>query len=330
MLMTTPSDESLIENDSCREENLRPGAAVLPWKKQTAASSPEGSRIWGKALAEQVDKGSIDFVSLLIRLDEAKVIPIDQVRQLMNPRKSIEAAKPRVLSPGQLHRLYAGTPVPEHRYLAPWLAVAVSSLEIALNPAKWLGEITRTNPSSVVNAWLNTNCNNDYEQLHGIGLDPDTGQLTAALTLRQGSGYSGEPWTAGSSEYVAFWVDWGSGFQYEGTASAVVYDFSSLPADGLKYNVSLPGDFRTHAQHCGEKEMTVKVRAVLSWNTPSSAIDPDAPVVWGNSLESMILIPFVKTFHAGNWISSLSAPGDTDIEGSGCVTDHMRPSIGFP
>jgi hypothetical protein len=101
-----------------------------------------------------------------------------------------------------------------------------------------------------------------------------------------------------------------------------VYDFGSLPSDGLKYNISLPVDFRRYVHHCGEKEMTARVRAVLSWNTPSSATDPDAPVVWGNSLESMILIPFVKTVQAGNWIPSLAAPGDTDIEGSGCVPGH--------
>jgi hypothetical protein len=327
MLMATPDDESLTGKDSCCEENLQPAGAVLPWRKQPAASSPEGARVWGNARVEQIDEGSFDFVSLLIRLDEAKVRPIDQVKQAINPSHSIEAAKRKMLGPGELQRLYTGTSVPPHRYLAPWLTVAVNSREIVLDPAKWFAQITEINLSSVVNAWLNTNSNTDYEQLHSIELEPDTGQLTGVITVKQSIGYSGEPCTAGSREYVAFWVDWGSGFQYEGTASVVVYDFSCLPADGQKFNVSLPGDFCTHGQHCGEEEKTVRVRAVLSWNTPSSAADPDAPVVWGNSLESRISIPSVKTVHADNRIRCLAAVGSTDIDGSSSVGQTIHAAI---
>jgi hypothetical protein len=329
MLMTTPDDESLTRKDSCCEENLQPAGAVLPRRKQPAASSPEGARVWGKERVEQISEGSIDFVSLLIHLDQAKVMPIDQVRQAINPNQSIQAAGPKMLSSEQLHRLYAGTSVPPHRYLAPSLTAAVNSREIALDPAKWLAEITGINLSSVVNAWLNTNRNTDYEQLHSIGLDPDSGQLTAMLTVKQRIGYSGEPCTAGSREYVAFWVDWGSGFQYEGTASVVVYDFSHLPADGQKFNVSLPGDFRTHAQHCGEEKKTVRVRAVLSWNTPSSAADPDAPVVWGNSLESGISIPREETVEADNRIPHLASVGGTDIASSGCLGQTIHAAINW-
>jgi hypothetical protein len=329
MSMTTPNDESSTKKDSYDKENLQPVATILPWRKQPAASSPEGARVWGSARVEQIQEGSSDFIPLPVPLDEAKVRPIDKIKQTIKPGQSIETAKPKMLSPKELHRLYAGTSVPQHRYLASSLAAAANSPEIFQNPAKWLGEITRSNPSSVVDAWLNTNHNTDYEQLHSIGLDPKTGQLTAVLIVKQGVGYSGDPCTAGSREYVAFWIDWGSGFQFEGTASVVVYDFSCLPPDGLKCNVSLPVDFRTRVQHCGEEEKTFRVRAVLSWNTPSSAADPDAPVVWGNSLESRISIPLVKTIQAANRISCLAVVKGTDIARNGWVGQAIQAAINW-
>ena len=97
--------------------------------------------------------------------------------------------------------------------------------------------------------------------------------------------------TAGSREFVVFWADWGSGFQYEGTTSVTVHDFSSLPAAGLEYKVFLPVNVLAHARSGSKGAKTVKVRAVLSWNTPPSTNDPCAPVVWGNSLDGVILIP---------------------------------------
>lgn len=169
--------------------------------------------------------------------------------------------------------------------------MAVHSPEIAPHPAKWIAGIPEIDLAKVANAWLNTNGNTDYEQLYCIGLDRDTGQLSGVLKVKQGSGYSGGPRTAGSIEYVAFWVDWGSGFQYEGTAEVAVYDFGWLPPAGLEYTVSLPVDLLSHLRPCCESAKTVKVRAVLSWNTPPSTRDPNAPVVWGHRVESRIPIP---------------------------------------
>ena len=42
-----------------------------------------------------------------------------------------------------------------------------------------------------------------------------------------------------STEYVAFWMDWGSGLEYVGTASVRVHDVT-VPAGGLRYAVFLP------------------------------------------------------------------------------------------
>jgi hypothetical protein len=59
----------------------------------------------------------------------------------------------------------------------------------------------------------------------------------------------------------------------------------------LEYKVFLPVDVLAHVRPGSKGTKTVKVRAVLSWNTPPSTNDPCAPVVWGNSLDGVILIP---------------------------------------
>jgi hypothetical protein len=216
---------------------------------------------------------------------------MDKAPKTVPAKPAILASRRKLLSAVELHQLYAGTSVPAHRYLASLLSTAVNSPAIALDPAKWLDGISGVNLSKVVEAWLHTNGSTEYEQLNSIGLDANTGWLTGVLMVKQRSGYSGGPSTAGSREYVAIWVDWGSGFQYEGTTSVAVHDFSSLPASGLEYKVILPVDVLAETQPGNKGATRVKVRVVLSWNTPPSTTDPCAPVIWGNSLDGLILIP---------------------------------------
>ena len=268
------------KKDSCREQN-----------------APGGVPEYCDARAVQMHMESLGHISTAGIPARGKVKFSDKINKAYHPAQAILsvppilASRPKLLSATELHQLYAGTSVPAYRYLSALLSTAVISPVIALDPSKWLAGISEVNLSDVVEAWLNTNRNTAYEQLNSIGLDTNTSRLTGVLTVKQRSGYAGGPLTAGSREFVVFWVDWGSGFQYEGTTSAAVHDFSSLPAAGLEYKVFLPVDVLAHARPGSKCAKTVKVRAVLSWNTPPSTTDPCAPVVWGNSLDGVILIP---------------------------------------
>jgi len=302
--MASPENKSAAKGNSCLEEFLPQFSATLPGKTRLTTDFSNGTPARSEARAEQIQTSRFDVIPM----------PIDKIRRAINPVQSIQVARPKKLTPAELHRLYAGTWVPQHRYLAPSLTAALESPEIAPHPAKWLAGIPGVNLSSVVNAWLNTNRSTDFEQLRCIGLNPNTRQLSSMIVVRRGIGYSGDLSTTGSREYVAFWVDWGSGFQYEGTASVTVYDFSGVPPAGMEYRVSLPGDFLSRAQRGGEVAKTVKVRAVLSWNTPPSTTDPNAPVVWGNCLESRIPIPSGQAARAGNRVPCLAAAGAMDVD----------------
>jgi hypothetical protein len=230
----------------------------------------------GKAKA-----GFIDSIQKAIHSSQA----FDLGKAADHSSAPISASGAKLLSPAELHQLYAGTSVPAHRYLAGLLSTEVKS------PSQWLPSIAKLNLSELLTAWLSTNGSTEYEQLNSIGLDVHTSRLTGVVQVKQRSGYLGGPLTAGSREFVAFWVDWGSGFQYEGTASVAVHDFNSLPAAGLEYKVFLPVNVGSHAQPGIRGARKVKVRAVLCWNTPPSTTDPCSPVVWGNSLDGLILIP---------------------------------------
>jgi hypothetical protein len=276
-----PAELHLVaKKDLCRERNF-PGWA------------PE----YGDEREVRMQVDTLDRIPPANIPTEAEVICIDKIKRTSQPERAIHpnqailTSKPKLLSASELHQLYAGTSVPAHRYLSGLLSTAVNSPAIAPDPAKWLAGISVVDLPGVVAAWLNTNGNTAYEQLNGIGLDANTCRLTGVLTVKQRSGYAGGPSTAGSREFVAFWVDWGSGFQYQGTTSVTVQDFSSLPEAGLEYKVFLPVDLPARAKTGINGAKTVKVRAVLSWNTPPSTTDPCAPVVWGNSLDGIILIP---------------------------------------
>ncbi len=313
--MASPDDKIATKADSCPDESQPQRGLILPWKPQPATNPAGMAAARGDA---QIGKPAWAAVT---RIDETRsensgfiLLSIDKIKRMIESSQPVREARPKWLSPAELHHLYAGTLVPAHRYFTPLLSAAANSPSIAMDPEKWLAGIPEVNISKVVDAWLNTNKNTEYEQLSSIGLDSHTSCLTAALTIKKGRGYSGGPATAGSREFVAFWVDWGAGMQYEGTTAVVVHDFSSLPPGGLEYGVLLPVDLLSRAKTFGGDARKIKVLAVLSWNIPPSTTDPNSPVVWGNRIESMVQIPAAGQLHAVSRVSADVAPDPTEID----------------
>jgi hypothetical protein len=299
LVMVSPEANGAAKEDAFLREAPAPIHIVFP-RKTRPASSPQWRPQRDDPAGANVESNSAAVPPLPDRPDGTGAKLIDKIKRATGPGVASQEVDLRPLSASELHRLYASTSVPEHRYLSRTLTESVNSLEIGAHPAKWLAGIKGIDLTKVVNAWLNTNGSTEYEQLYCIGLDPDTNLLTGVVKVKKGSGYCGGVCTSGSREYVAFWVDSGSGFQYQGTSSAAVYDFGWLPANGLEYHIFLPVDLLTQMQAQSEGATTVKVRAVLSWNIPPSTTDPNAPVVWGNSIEIRIPIPLSKRAHAGD------------------------------
>lgn len=139
---------------------------------------------------------------------------------------------------------------------------------------------------------INRMSNTFWEQLTCVGFNPIMSQLEAVVSIKQATGYSGNLCSMGSTEYVAFFVDWedGAGYQLVGWTSFKVSDISDVPPGPqhpLQYMVYYPLDDKLHRKCCNTAVLP-KVRAILAWNQiPSS---PDYLPIFGNRLETTIQI----------------------------------------
>jgi len=132
-----------------------------------------------------------------------------------------------------------------------------------------------------------------FESLCCIGWDPRHWHFLAEVEVKLEWGYSGDLCEAGSTEYVAFWLDLEDRCEwvYLDTVAVAVHDIDRNPEASLCYSARLP--WKLPWSPCKEAR-TARLRAVLSWGVPPSTVDPYAPVHWGDAAEVAILPP---TYH---------------------------------
>lgn len=281
----------------CFVNNLPLVRAILSWS--TPPAGPNTIPVWGNVVDARVQVDAfrliVDFPDLL-KAAEVSLPP--SIAGLVSETATVKLRVPAALTAAELRQLYAKSNVPAHRFLQNSIQKAVQNpAKLATMSAYFSG--LGIDVSAVIGALQSTSGNTDYEQLGCIGLDEGTGSpdaLVGTLVIKLPSGYLGTPCSAGSKEYVAFWIDWGSGWQWAGTPSVNVYDVSTIPKEGLSYAVYQPVDLNSHRKPCGDGPLTATVRAILSWDIPPPSYDPDYVPVWGNRLETLILVnPGVST-----------------------------------
>lgn len=135
--------------------------------------------------------------------------------------------------------------------------------------------------------------NTSYEELMGVGYHPHLEQLEAVIYIKKPYGYKGGVCSGGSREYVRFFADWKNDGNWEdmGMTQFTVNDIPGTKP--LEYAAVLPIDPKKY--FCSVENLP-KVRAILSWNNPLPANDPEYPPVWGNSLDGRIQIDSLKKF----------------------------------
>ena len=134
-----------------------------------------------------------------------------------------------------------------------------------------------------------------YEQLTCIGFNPDNDFLEATIAIKRPTGYSGDLCSKGSTEYVRFFVDYGSGWEDAGLAAVNVHDLPTnkdcegKPDKPLTYSVNLRLDPK---RFCCNTPLLPKVHAILSWQwaPPSGPANVGWTPVWGNALDCQIQI----------------------------------------
>ncbi len=142
-------------------------------------------------------------------------------------------------------------------------------------------------PSSSFSAVLNIQQDTTYESISSLLYDSEIDRLTAAIDVKQLSGYSSEILVRGSEEFVRFYLSYDGGSKWHdlGMRSVTVAD-SHRPST-CQYEVALHGLSEDSMIPDGVKP---KIRAILSWSTPPPMGEPGWKPVWGQVAESDVYL----------------------------------------
>jgi hypothetical protein len=292
----------------CFENNLPLVRAILSWS--TPPVGPHTPPVWGNVVETRIQVAPLLLeVPFPDFLKAANLQVPAELAGLVSETASIDLQAPKALSAAELKELYAKTKVPAHRFLHATLQKSIQQPESLTASSEFLGSLG-IDLANVIGSFVNTNGNTDFEQLECIGLDPESANqdaLVGTILIKLPVGYSGNLCSAGSLEYVAFWLDWGGGYEWAGTASVNVHDVASIPKEGLNYAVYLPVDLSQHRKICEAGPVTAKMRAILSWNTPPPPANPNFIPVWGNRQDTLVFVDPGATVPAGNYTPFLQA-----------------------
>lgn len=279
----------------CFRENMPLVRTILSWNHPP--TDPNTPPVWGNVLDTRINIDPlflIDFPDFLKDL-ELQIPPA--LEKLIDPTQPLKLKEPLALNAAQLKAAYAGKDVPEHRFLHgdihKHIAHPQLAAEIAPPLAKNLFSELGIDAVKVLDKFFATSGDTTYEELTCVGLDPAPSTpdaLVGVVRIKRPNGYLGDPCDAGSIEYVAFWVDWGGGWDWVGTAQVRVHDITSIPREGLAYAVYQPVNLEPHRQPCLKGATTARVRAILSWNVAPPPANPNYVPRWGNRFETRIHI----------------------------------------
>jgi hypothetical protein len=134
-----------------------------------------------------------------------------------------------------------------------------------------------------------------YEELTCVGFNPAKNLLEATIAVKLPFGYGGNLCMPGTTEYVRFFLDYGSGWEDGGLAGVKVHDIptekdcadqSNKP---LIYVAALKLDPKTR---CCDHAVLPKVHAILSWEwvPPAGPANVGWLPPWGNTLDCTVQI----------------------------------------
>jgi hypothetical protein len=143
-------------------------------------------------------------------------------------------------------------------------------------------------------------CNTHYEELACVGYQPQQKKLEAVVYVYQPNGYGTDVCGAGTPEYVRFYLSYDNGatWQDQGMTSFQAYNIPEGTEGGkrLEYAASLAVD--PSRRYCWLDPL-IQVRAILSWNDPPPAGQPNWKPVWGNVRDVTIQVEPRRLIIAG-------------------------------
>lgn len=271
---------------SCPDPYLVRMRAVLAWQQIPPAGNPNFIPVWGNRVDRWVQIQPAKKLFYFQKLYPK--IPYEILKENIDILDDPEEKEELPLY--ELEKMYAEYKVSSFRYSYKEFAEKLNSIEKEDEAVLKKIAYEYKFDYSLLYQYSNTS----YEQLRSVGLEYDTDKLTASFTIKQPYGYNGKLcYTKGSYEYIGFWLYIYNNnlgiFQwvYMGTAKVNVHDISPLPGGGLEYAVAMPADLDSLKDICTNPKV-YRIRAILSWNNPHPANQPNTLPYWGNRVDSFI------------------------------------------
>jgi hypothetical protein len=137
--------------------------------------------------------------------------------------------------------------------------------------------------------------NTSYEELTCVGFNPRRSSLEATIAIKRPSGFGGDLCTAGTTEYVRFFLDYGTGWVDAGVTGVNVHDIpgakdcANQPDKPVTYVATLNIAPRTE---CCDHPVLPRVHAILSWEwaPPAGPANVGWLPPWGNALDCAIQV----------------------------------------
>jgi hypothetical protein len=316
---------------SCKNPYMVKVRAILSWDAPPDAGNPNYSPVWGNVVEKWIRIKARDyFLKDIVKVADLDALKIEPTMLELD----IPVSKKKELGIAELKEIYKDRDVPEHRFNIAEIKKIAESVKLDPNlMVKYKLDPKFSQLVENINLILAEKPNTKYEELHCVGLNYDLDTLVATLTVKLPYGYSGDLCTKGSYEYVGFWayvwdqIEQMCHWKYLGTSSVNVHDINKIPPDGLQYAVFLPVDLSGYKDKCSKPKI-IKIRAILSWQSPPPPNHPDHNPVWGNKVDALIQIK-PGTSPDGKQIPFISVAGGMAIESiSGNTHTVLASSIG--
>ncbi|HKR04936.1 MAG TPA: hypothetical protein VJY62_09890, partial [Bacteroidia bacterium] len=334
-----------IKISFCDKPLLPTLRAILSWNYCPPPDSPDWKPVWGsimdcdiqiKPFIKPIFPDYIDFSKYLELANSSPALTVKQVAEISGV--DLNQLNPQPQPPGiaELAKNYEKLKIPASRFAFKMVNDIISdpTSESAL-ANKSILEGLKIDVNSIIDQLSviqlpdPTKTNVDYEELECVGLDYNTESLVATICIKKNVGYSGDLCQPGSTEYIAFWIDWGNDckWEYINTVELNVHDIK-MKGDCLCYSVSLPLDATFHRKLC-ENPNVIRVRGVLSWNYPPSTTDPIDLEFYGNRVDAHIQLKPGKVLDPNNPIAIFDIIGGIDINHVDDITGLTKPGSFF-
>lgn len=299
--------------------------AILSWNFDPPPNQPNWPPIWGNRLERNIQIDPRSWWHCLI-LDKIDTVGIQKINPelLVKLTDMIAAAgpAPKPVAPlaGLIGKEDRGNAEMVARHVYPALLSIAATPQAPVDPAMLKGwSQLDIDIGKIGDIIFQPKFNTTFEELHCVGLDRDLTLLHGIVQVKRPSGYSGGLCTQGSREYIAFYLDFGTGWEYQGTTFVEVHDVA-VPRGGLWYQAALPVSLDKHRQEwC--RTGRARIRGILSWAVPPVPFDPDHIPVWGDREDCWIEVrPWPKGVIPGVTTPVMEAIGRmpvAQIDGAG-------------